>query len=86
MNDYLLVSLNTFTLNKNVYLVRQNSVNTLGEFLLDDLGKKLVDMSLTHSVNKIKIDGGAYAERLIYEIKKEEMKLYSTNNLEIEVI
>ena len=43
-------------------------------------------MSLTHSVNKIKIDGGAYAERLIYEIKKEEMKLYSTNNLEIEVI
>ena len=71
-----------------ITLIKENNANVLGHFLSDDLPNIIPVLSDEYDINKIKIHSitGNYAKSLIYKIKDEEIKKYSKNKLEIEVI
>lgn len=86
-NEYLLINFNLFTLNHNVSLIRENSVNTFGYFSLEELPETIVSLCDEYETYQVKLHGvGKYLEILETGIKEEEIKLYNMNKLEIEVI
>lgn len=86
-NEYLLINFNLFTLNHNVSLIRENSVNTFGYFSLEELPETIVNLCDEYETYQVKLHGvGKYLEILETEIKEEESKYYNMNKIEIEVI
>lgn len=87
MDNCLLVNINLFSLNHSIILLKEDSAHSFGLFSYEDLPKAIINYSKDYEAYKVKIAGGkAYAEGLIAGIKEEEIKVYNSNKLEIEVI
>ncbi len=87
MDKCLLVNVNLFTMEHNIFVLANNNVKTYGAADLTNLPGILVGLAKDMDINNIKIVcNDSYASNLINEIKTKEKELYSNNELIVEVI
>ena len=88
MDKFILINLNMFTLNHQVFIADgDKGMSTLGAFSFDYLPAVIDQATDGANTNKVRIIGNqAYAESLIDLVKNYEFSKYSTNNIDIEVI
>ena len=88
MDKFILINLNMFTLNHQVFFANGNTgMSTLGAFPLEQLPAVIDQATDGADTNKVRIIGNElYAENLIELVKSYELRKYSKNIIDIEVI
>lgn len=88
MDKFILINLNMFTLNHQVFFANGDTgMSTLGAFPLEQLPAVIDQATDGADTNKVRIIGNeSYAENLIELVKSYELRKYSKNIIDIEVI
>lgn len=89
MDKYLIVNINMFSLNNQVFLVDDFTREPcqIGAYNLADLPQALVQIAYDNDVNIIKIAGNnKYSEKISDEIAIQENLLFREKKIKVEVI
>lgn len=87
MDKNIVLAFNLFTLEHSIFITGSNSVEKVGQYKLEEIPEVITSLAKEKEIYSIKLGGiTSFAEKLIEDIKKEEMTKYSENKLEIEVM
>lgn len=87
MDKYIVVNLNLFTYNHSLFVIKDRETHKIGNYTLEDLPKAVLQACASENEYHVKISGNKdFLADFINVIKEEEIKQYSTNRIEIEVI
>lgn len=87
MDKYIVVNLNLFTYNHSIFIIKNKETHSLGNYTLEELPAALLHSCEQENEYNVKISGNKqFIEEFINSIKEEEIKKYSKNKIEIEVI
>lgn len=89
MDKYLIVNINMFSLNNQVFLVDDftREPSQIGVYSLTNLPQALVQIAYDNDINIIKIAGNnQYSEKISSEIAIQESLLFKEKKIKVEVI